>query len=175
MLNALPPLPTNRACWLDGLNEVKAMYQIFRVDKRNAVAVEPLGTKRKFWFSDRQRRMLFKAEERGTGEDWLLSEQNACPVCDISFPALTPSMFSFNSPMGMCPECNGLGTRLEFDPAKRLELHERFQRIIVRDQPYLFLWVPQMAWFVNNRIGNQRMNKMRPQVYLLPWFVKEPE
>ncbi len=54
--------------------------------------------------------------DRGNGDEWLLSEQNACPVCDLSFPELTPSMFSFNSPMGMCPECNGLGAKIEFDP-----------------------------------------------------------
>jgi len=54
--------------------------------------------------------------DRGNGDEWLLSEQNACPVCGLSFPALTPAMFSFNSPLGMCPECNGLGTRVEFDP-----------------------------------------------------------
>jgi len=54
--------------------------------------------------------------DQGNGDDWLLSEQNACPVCGLSFPELTPAMFSFNSPVGMCPECNGLGTRLEFDP-----------------------------------------------------------
>jgi excinuclease ABC subunit A len=54
--------------------------------------------------------------DRGDGEDWMLSELNACPACGISFPELTPAMFSFNSPMGMCPECNGLGTKVEFDP-----------------------------------------------------------
>jgi excinuclease ABC subunit A len=54
--------------------------------------------------------------DRGDGEDWLLSELNACPVCGLSFPEMTPAMFSFNSPMGMCPECNGLGTKIEFDP-----------------------------------------------------------
>ena len=54
--------------------------------------------------------------DRGDGEDWLLSEKNACPDCGISFPELTPQMFSFNSPLGMCPECNGLGTKIEFDP-----------------------------------------------------------
>jgi ABC-type transport system substrate-binding protein len=64
---------------------------------------------------------------------------------------------------------------LEFDPEKRAQLHERFQRIIVGDQPYLFLWVPQMALFVNERLGNQYLNKLRPQVYVLPWYVKEPE
>jgi excinuclease ABC subunit A len=54
--------------------------------------------------------------DRGDGDEWLLSEQNACPDCGLSFPELTPAMFSFNSPMGMCPECNGLGTKVEFDP-----------------------------------------------------------
>ena len=50
------------------------------------------------------------------GDEMLLSEHNACPVCDLSFPELTPAMFSFNSPSGMCPDCNGLGTKVEFDP-----------------------------------------------------------
>jgi excinuclease ABC subunit A len=54
--------------------------------------------------------------DREGEDDWLLSELNACPVCGLSFPELTPAMFSFNSPAGMCPECNGLGTRVEFDP-----------------------------------------------------------
>jgi len=48
--------------------------------------------------------------------DRLLSEQNACAECGISFPRLTPAMMSFNSPSGMCPECNGLGVATEFDP-----------------------------------------------------------
>ncbi|HSR29180.1 MAG TPA: excinuclease ABC subunit UvrA [Anaerolineae bacterium] len=50
------------------------------------------------------------------GERLTFSEENACPACGISFPQLTPQMFSFNSPHGMCPECNGLGTKVEFDP-----------------------------------------------------------
>ena len=58
----------------------------------------------------------------------LLSETNACPDCGISFPEFTPAMFSFNSPMGMCPECNGLGTRVEFTPERFVDpdksLHE---------------------------------------------------
>jgi excinuclease ABC subunit A len=51
------------------------------------------------------------------GQRLTFSEQNACPVCRLSFPELTPQMFSFNSPHGMCPDCNGLGTKIEFDPA----------------------------------------------------------
>jgi excinuclease ABC subunit A len=45
----------------------------------------------------------------------LLSEHNACPHCNISFPELSPQLFSFNSPLGMCPDCNGLGTKIEVD------------------------------------------------------------
>jgi len=46
----------------------------------------------------------------------VVSEHRACPHCGISFPEPTPQIFSFNSPLGMCPECSGLGTRLEMDP-----------------------------------------------------------
>ena len=49
-------------------------------------------------------------------EDCLYSEHLACPVCGISLPEIEPRTFSFNSPHGACPECQGLGTRLELDP-----------------------------------------------------------
>lgn len=49
-------------------------------------------------------------------ETILLSTYHACPVCDLSFAELQPSLFSFNSPQGMCPECNGLGVKLQVDP-----------------------------------------------------------
>jgi len=51
------------------------------------------------------------------GSDRVFSENAACPDCGISFPELTPQAFSFNSPQGMCPACNGLGRRVEIDPA----------------------------------------------------------
>ncbi len=51
---------------------------------------------------------------RAEGEEILFSEKYACPDCGISLPALNPRMFSFNSPYGACPECNGLGTRMRF-------------------------------------------------------------
>ncbi len=47
--------------------------------------------------------------------DWLLSENLSCPDCGISFPDMEPTMFSFNSPLGMCPDCNGLGEIHAFD------------------------------------------------------------
>ncbi len=49
-------------------------------------------------------------------QDLLYSEHFACPVCGISLPELEPRTFSFNSPHGACPECQGLGTRMELDP-----------------------------------------------------------
>src|SRR4051812_41228585 len=46
----------------------------------------------------------------------IYSEHLSCPVDGISFPELAPHSFSFNNPLGMCQECNGLGTRPEMDP-----------------------------------------------------------
>ncbi len=46
----------------------------------------------------------------------LYSERLACPVCGLSLPELEPRQFSFNSPYGVCPDCNGLGTRKEVTP-----------------------------------------------------------
>ncbi len=46
----------------------------------------------------------------------MYSEHLSCPVDGISFPELAPHSFSFNNPLGMCHECNGLGTRPEMDP-----------------------------------------------------------
>ncbi len=45
-----------------------------------------------------------------------LSEANSCSTCGIGYPELSPQHFSFNSPIGMCKSCNGLGTKMEFDP-----------------------------------------------------------
>ena len=56
-----------------------------------------------------------RAEPAGGGESQQFSESRAC--CGWSFPALSPASFSFNGPLGMCPPCQGLGTRLEVDPA----------------------------------------------------------
>ncbi|MCL4684971.1 excinuclease ABC subunit UvrA [Myxococcota bacterium] len=50
------------------------------------------------------------------GSDRVFSERMACAPCALSFPELTPQGFSFNSPQGMCIDCNGLGSRMDFDP-----------------------------------------------------------
>jgi excinuclease ABC subunit A len=46
----------------------------------------------------------------------VMSQHRACHECGISFPEPSPQLFSFNSPQGMCPDCSGLGTRMEMDP-----------------------------------------------------------
>ena len=50
------------------------------------------------------------------GEDLFFSEHFACIDCGISYEELAPRMFSFNSPYGACPTCNGLGSTMEIDP-----------------------------------------------------------
>lgn len=49
-------------------------------------------------------------------EELLFSEKHACPICGFSIGELEPRIFSFNSPYGACPECDGLGVKLEVDP-----------------------------------------------------------
>lgn len=49
-------------------------------------------------------------------EQDILSAQNSCARCNIGYEELSPQSFSFNSPIGACPTCNGLGYKLEFDP-----------------------------------------------------------
>jgi hypothetical protein len=56
-------------------------FPIRRVDRSLRQAVETLGSKPKFWFRENDRRLLFKAEERGTGEDW--AEVIACNLCQL--------------------------------------------------------------------------------------------
>ncbi|MDD5108847.1 MAG: excinuclease ABC subunit UvrA [Candidatus Omnitrophica bacterium] len=53
---------------------------------------------------------------KNASKDLVFSEQYACLKCGISYPEISPRNFSFNSPYGACPECNGLGNKLKFDP-----------------------------------------------------------
>jgi excinuclease ABC subunit A len=52
------------------------------------------------------------------GGDRLFSRRLACPSCDLSLPEMTPRAFSFNSPHGACPTCQGLGQVYDFDPRR---------------------------------------------------------
>src|SRR5262249_2355508 len=59
-----------------------------------------------------QLRVLIDGEDRPRA----YSEARACPKCGVGLPELTPQMLSFNSPLGMCVGCTGLGPRKEVDP-----------------------------------------------------------
>jgi excinuclease ABC subunit A len=59
--------------------------------------------------------MLLAAVE-GEALERAYSEARACPACGVGLPELQPQLFSFNGPLGMCIDCNGLGTSLEIDP-----------------------------------------------------------
>jgi excinuclease ABC subunit A len=58
------------------------------------------------------------AVEMDSGREHLYSARFACPVCGYALPELEPRLFSFNSPMGACPRCDGLGEVSFFDPRR---------------------------------------------------------
>jgi excinuclease ABC subunit A len=62
------------------------------------------------------------ALEMDTEQAHLFSSKFACPICSYSLPELEPRLFSFNNPMGACPDCDGLGQITFFDP-KRVVAH----------------------------------------------------
>ncbi|MDP8248777.1 MAG: excinuclease ABC subunit UvrA [Candidatus Tritonobacter lacicola] len=89
------------------------------------------------------------------GEEFLLSEHNACPHCDAVFFELSPSLFSFNSPDGMCPDCNGLGVRLTVDPD------------LIITKPHLSLLDGASPWYGNLREKKRSGNWMVGEVLAL--------
>src|SRR5690606_38419293 len=58
------------------------------------------------------------AVEMDTGHQHLFSSKFACSICNYSLAELEPRLFSFNSPVGACPTCDGLGHVIAFDPAR---------------------------------------------------------
>ncbi|MCR5724496.1 MAG: excinuclease ABC subunit UvrA [Treponema sp.] len=61
------------------------------------------------------RRVPDESEKGYHEEEVFFSQKNACPDCGISIPDLQPRLFSFNNPFGACPECTGLGEKMEYD------------------------------------------------------------
>ncbi len=59
---------------------------------------------------------VMDADKKSTTQTMLFSERAACTRCGISYPEFTPASFSFNSPQGACPKCDGLGSVTELDP-----------------------------------------------------------
>ncbi|MGG7620646.1 excinuclease ABC subunit UvrA [Bacillus coreaensis] len=88
-------------------------------------------------------------------EELLFSEHHACPLCGFSITELEPRMFSFNSPFGACPDCDGLGSKLEVDvdlvvPNKELSLK---QHAIAPWEPTSSQYYPQLLEAVCNHFG----------------------
>lgn len=81
------------------------------------------------------------------GDEHLFSEKFSCPLCGLSLPELEPRMFSFNSPLGACETCKGLGTIFKIDPEtilnKRLTINEGailpFNKLFFQDTWYIRL------------------------------------
>ncbi|WP_027409324.1 excinuclease ABC subunit UvrA [Anoxybacteroides tepidamans] len=88
-------------------------------------------------------------------EELLFSERHACPYCGFSIGELEPRMFSFNSPYGACPDCDGLGAKLEVDrdlviPNDELTLREH---AIAPWEPQSSQYYPQLLESVCQHYG----------------------
>ncbi|KMY51799.1 excinuclease ABC subunit UvrA [Peribacillus loiseleuriae] len=88
-------------------------------------------------------------------EELLFSEHHACPYCGFSVEELEPRMFSFNSPFGACPDCDGLGTKLEVDkqlviPNEELTLN---QNAFAPWEPTSSQYYPQLLKTIADHYG----------------------
>ena len=116
-----------------GFTRVRVDGQIFRTDDEIKlgryimhnidIVIDRCDTEDKSRINDAVETALVHAEDglvyanSGSDEkDSVYSARLACPICGLSFEELQPRMFSFNSPFGACPTCNGLGFQMIFDP-----------------------------------------------------------
>ncbi len=88
-------------------------------------------------------------------EELIFSENHSCPICGFSIGEIEPRLFSFNSPFGACPTCDGLGTKLEVDldliiPDWDLSLNEH---AIVPWKPISSQYYPQLLKSVCEHYG----------------------
>lgn len=81
------------------------------IEKRLADSLEVA-----FRYADEVAKVEVLDDAQTVRQEILVSQKFACVVCGISYPELTPRMFSFNNPHGACPTCSGLGTSMYFDP-----------------------------------------------------------
>ncbi len=115
------------------------------------------------------------------------SEHYTCPVCGFSLPTIEPRLFSFNSPQGACPLCQGLGTRLEFDkdlilPNPRLTLAEGairpWSRMTSHSNWYqksLNLLAKEYGISLDQPVGEIPDNLLEVLLYGDPEFSRKPE
>ena len=113
---------------IDG--EIRSLEEDIFLDKNKKHRIEVVidRLKVKEGIESRVADSLELASERGNGlilvtlktngkeKEYPFSRHFACPYCEISYEEISPRMFSFNSPYGACPACNGLGTQQTVDP-----------------------------------------------------------
>jgi excinuclease ABC subunit A len=122
--------------------EVSSLDDEFELDKNRKHTIEVVVDRLVIRYDEDFKRRLADSVETalelgeglmivvyGDGHEKKFSEDFACPDCGINFEEISPRMFSFNSPHGACPECNGLGSKLEIDtdlvvPDRSLSLNE---------------------------------------------------
>ena len=99
------------------------------------------------------------------------SEHLACMKDGLSFEALEPRSFSFNSPFGACPECTGLGFRLEVDPARVIDPEKS-----VTDGG-LIPWSrsPEGSWYLKVVVAAMKAKRWNPKTPIgeLPFAAQE--
>jgi excinuclease ABC subunit A len=89
---------------------------------------------------------LVLVQDTENNEETVYSEMFACPDCNIGFAEISPRLFSFNSPVGACKNCNGLGEKLDFDSDLVIEFPQEAIRqctgkIINLDASFTSQWV----------------------------------
>ncbi|KPA15120.1 excinuclease ABC subunit A [Candidatus Magnetomorum sp. HK-1] len=164
---------------IDGLiTDLESVQKLSKNKKHNIeVVVDRLVIKEGPKFRKRLTDSVETALKYGNGqlivhiidrEDVKMSEARSC--CGIAYPELEPSLFSFNSPLGMCPECNGIGTLLSMDedkliPDKKLSIREG---AVIPWQTYFF----KAAHATNHSWGYATLSAMETQLgvdFDTPW------
>ncbi len=133
--------------------EVVDLDESIRLDKRRKHSVEIVVDR--LVVGERVRSRLAESMEmavaKGDGAavvevmgegDLLLSQKAACVECGVSFEKLEPQMFSFNSPQGMCPACDGLGMSLDMDESLVVTAPD----LSLREGAIPLLGNPQSVW-----------------------------
>lgn len=149
LLNQIPKIDKNRK------HNIELVIDRLTIPKQAADFIQEGGEQKPDSSKDFQTRLIDSIETslragKGTilvtldNDEIILSEHNACSRCNISFPTLEPHLFSFNSPLGMCPECNGLGVKLQVDPD------------LIIEKPELSIMDGACRWYGNLRKNNSK-------------------
>jgi excinuclease ABC subunit A len=113
-----------------GYTRVRVNGEIYRTDEKIKlsryqnheidVLIDIIDTKDETRLSEAIENAIIMSEGliiiKDENKEELFSTKMSCPKCNTTFEELQPRMFSFNSPFGACPECHGLGVKIEFDP-----------------------------------------------------------